>query len=152
MKRLTRDVLAALAIAAIAAVANTAAQTHGKTDMGWPYATGGVGLGQVAALDAERDKYSLKVVTAARRSGAYLSDVTVRVRNDAGKIVFDRGLDGPYLLIDLPRGRFTVEATFKGEKHEKVTTVHAGDRHEMFFYFDVIAEVLPDPKGAPVSK
>ncbi len=153
MHRITPKSLFAVAAAALALAATGAvALTRGATDQGWPFISGGIGQGEIASLDAERSRYSLKVVTAARVTGAFLAEVSVRVKNAEGRAVFERKLDGPVLLIDLPLGRFTVEASFRGEQHEKVTTIHAGDRHEMFFYFDVAADVLPDPKSAPVRK
>ncbi|MDE2300189.1 MAG: hypothetical protein KGK18_18730, partial [Burkholderiales bacterium] len=107
----------------------------------------GVGSDELRALHAQREQYSLWVVTAARPSGAYLADVLVKVFDAKHEVVFDRRLAGPWLFIELPPGRYEVQATHKAETQTKVTTIHPGDHHQMLFYFDVAAQVLP-----PASK
>lgn len=146
-----------IAITGVAAAATVVAGaalaiTSGKTALGGPYASGGIGRGEVTTLDAQRDRYSLWVITAAKVSGAYLADVQLKIRDKDGKLVLDHKLAGPWLLVDLPLGRFEVEAAYRSETFRKATTIHAGDHHQMVFYFDVPAEVLPDPQGAPVLK
>ncbi len=139
MKRIALLIACAGALLALPAVA----ETTGQTALGGPFVSGGIGEGEIARLEAQRDKHSLWVITAARRSGAYLADVQVRITDAKKAVVFDRTLDGPWLLVDLPLGRYEVEASHKGERYSRPTTIHAGDHHQMIFYFDVAADVLP---------
>jgi len=126
--------------------------TSGKTGWGGSYMSGGIGQGEIARLDAQRDRHSLWVITAAKVSGAYLADVQVKIRDRSGKLVFDQKLDGPWLLVDLPQGRFEVEASFGGQTLRKTTSIGPGDRHQMVFYFDVAADTLPEAKDAGAPK
>lgn len=119
------------------------ALVEGRTAQGRPYVSGGVALGERDALDRQRAGHSLWVATAAKRSGAYLADVRVRIRDSAGATVLDTRLDGPWLLVTLGLGRYQVEASFGGHTQEKTTTIHAADHHEMLFYFDFDVEQLP---------
>ena len=67
------------------------------------------------------------VITAAKKSGAYLADVQVKVTDSQQRVVFEAPLDGPWLMIDLPLGRYVVEARLNGETQQRVTTIHPGD-------------------------
>lgn len=116
---------------------------EGKTAQGEPYVSGGVAFGESAALDKRRADFSLWVVTAAKKTGSYLAEAQVKITDASGKTVLDTKLDGPWLLVDLKLGRYTVEASFGNQTQRKTTTIHKGDHHEMMFYFDVEVETLP---------
>ena len=103
-----------------------------------------MGFEELQALHARRDDYSLWLVTAAKRSGAHLADVRVKISDREGRTVFEGLLDGPWLFIDLEVGRYTIEASFDDETQKKTTTIHPGDHHQVFFYFDVPDEVSPE--------
>lgn len=135
-------VLSVCALAAIAASVHAA--QSGNTKQGRPYVTGGVSIEELVALHGKRDTYSLWVVTAAKRSGAHLSDATVTITDANKNVMFDSRLAGPWLFLDLPLGRYEVAATFDGETQKHITTIHSGDLHQALFYFDVKAEVSPD--------
>ena len=83
------------------------------------------------------------MITAARHSGTCLADVRLKVSDAQHRIVFDQRLGGPWLFIDLPPGRYELEASHKGETQTRTTTVHLGDHHQALFYFNLPAEVLP---------
>lgn len=125
--------------------------TSDKTSLGAGYVSGGIGQGEITRLEAQRDKHSLWVITAAKVSGAYLADVQVRIRDSKGSLVLDHRLDGPWLLVDLPQGRFVVEASFGGETLRKTTRISPGVRRQIVFYFDVAVETLPDARDAAAS-
>lgn len=118
------------------------ALTEGRIATGGTYVSGGIALEERAALDARRSGFSLWVVTAAKNTGSYLADVRVKVVDEAGRTLLDTTLDGPWLLIDLKRGRYAVEVSFRGQTRRKTTTIHEGDHHEMLFYFDLEVETL----------
>jgi hypothetical protein len=120
------------------------ASQAGKTAEGWDYVSGGVSHEELVELHARRDNFSLWVVTAAMKSGAYLADVRITIHDKARKrVVFDQRIDGPWLFVALPLGAYDVEATLNGQSQRRTTTIHPGDHHQAFFYFDV-----PDQVGA----
>lgn len=120
------------------------AVTSGLTNQGRAHVSGGVSAEELVALHERREQFSLWLVTAAKRSGAHLADVQVRILDSERRVVFDAKLDGPWLFIDLANGRYSVEALFSGQTRRAQTTIHAGDHHQLFFYFDVADEVGPD--------
>lgn len=125
---------------AFAATAAPALQV-GQTPQGVNFVCGGVSHEELRLLHARREAYSLWVITAASKSGSYLADVLLTIRDGERRIVFNRRLDGPWLMIDLPLGRYQVEAALDGQAQERTTTIHQGDHHQLFFYFDTHDEV-----------
>lgn len=136
--------IAGLSVACAAANAVTAGSTAG----GHPYVSGGVGDTEQRRLIADSHQYSLWMITAARGSGAYLADAHLRVADTRGRTVFDGPLDGPFLMIDLPRGRYTVEATWGDQTVRRTVSIGRDDHDRMVLYFNVPgADVLQAPTG-----
>lgn len=105
--------------------------------------SGGVSLEERSALEARREAYNLWVITAARKSGAYMAQVRVKVSDAQQRVVFDGELEGPWLFIDLPLGRYLIEARMGDQVQHRSSTIHPGDHHQAVFYFDVDADVAP---------
>jgi len=133
------------ALVALAVAPGASALTHGQSPTGWAFVDGGIGQTETDDMQAERTRYSLWVSTAGKTSGAFLADVEVIITDDKGERVFERKLEGPWLMIDLPLGRYEVQARNGQEVQRRVTTIHPADHHQIVFHFDVEAEVLPKP-------
>jgi hypothetical protein len=146
-KRIPRMARSALLLAWAACAAAAWSMQSGYTPQGLAFASGGVSDEELVALHAKRDTYSLWVVTAALTSGAHLADVSIKIRDANQRTVFSGQLDGPWLFIDLPLGRYEVEAALAGQLQKRATTIHRGDHHQMFFYFNTGDEVAPAPRG-----
>lgn len=126
--------LVAAALLAPLAVAH-AAITEGTAADGRRYVTGGIGSEEVAALQGQAAGYSLQLITAAR-GGAYLADAHVRIVGPGNNVVLDTTIGGPWLLIDLPGGRYTVRATHSGRTVERGLTITAGKPQRVVLHFD----------------
>jgi hypothetical protein len=75
------------------------------------YVNGGFGLEERAAMPRD---YPLKLVFATEK-GHLLSLVNVAIIDKSGKKVFELAAnDGPWLLVDLKPGRYSLEATHNG--------------------------------------
>lgn len=108
------------------------------------YVSGGIGEDEIAQLSEERARHSLWLITAAKGSGAYLSDAIVRITDSRGRRVFDRSLAGPWLLVDLLPGKYAVDVMYDGIAQNRTVVVRSGAApRQLVFYFDVPAEVLP---------
>jgi hypothetical protein len=139
--RVLPTALLALLLAALPAAE---ASRAGTTPQGCQYVTGGVSHSELLDLHARRDDYDLWVTTAAMKSGAYLADVRVIIRDAANRPMFDQRLDGPWLFIELPQGRYDVEAMLNGESYRRTTTIRKGEHHQVFFYFKTGDDVSPE--------
>lgn len=138
-----------LAVFSLGLAGSAQAVQEGKTAQGHAYVSGGVSESEQVYLHARRDAFSLWVVTAAKKTGAFLVDVRIRITDAQQRVVFDAPLDGPWLLIDLPLGRYEIEARLNGVSQRTATTIHPGDHHQAFFYFPVDADVSPE-RGQPL--
>jgi len=127
----------ALGLLGLAVTSVALSVTRGTSAQGRPWVSGGVGIEEVRALEARRADYSLWLVTAVKRSGAYLADVRIKITDADRRAVFEGVLDGPWLYVDLMPGRYTVEASFNGETQKTPTTIHSGDHRQVAFYFDL---------------
>lgn len=76
---------------------------------GISYIGGGVGVAERAALEQWAKDYTLRIEMA-RKSGEYLGDMQVRVFNAMGETVLEAPSDGPLFYVQLPDGRYAVEA------------------------------------------
>lgn len=143
----TRLALRLLAFATAAATTcSAAALTRGTTANGSPFVEGGIGADETAALEAQREQYSLWLITAVRVSGAYLADVQLRIADERGRMVLERQMGGPWLLVNLPLGRYELQASYRGQVLRRTTTIHAGDHHQVIFHFSVEGEMQPPPQ------
>jgi hypothetical protein len=138
---LSAIVLATLALSALPAEAQP---SRGRTSDGIAFAAGGISVSEQQDLERHKDRFSLWVTTSARKSGAYLADVQVKISDSAGKVLFNAPLPGPWLFIDLPPGRYAIEATHRGKPQTRSMQIRAGDRHQMVLYFDDSAQVSPE--------
>lgn len=95
------------------------------------YLTGGIGEDERADIEADRGQYSLHI-SSARADGAFVENTRVRITNDKGEVVLDVGA-GPLLYVDLPPGKYTLEAAHQGQnktqKIELSAKRPAGDVH-----------------------
>lgn len=80
---------------------------------GIKYLNGGFGIEERDSMPTD---FPLKIVFATDR-GHYLSGVDVTILNSSGNTVFElRADDGPWLLVDLKAGRYSLEAVHNGHK------------------------------------
>ncbi len=86
--------------------------------------SGGVGIEEREALDAERDRYNLRLAFA-EKSGSYLADVAVRLSAADGREIYSGNTDGPWLFARLKPGKYRLEADVEGHKQVRNLTVGA---------------------------
>lgn len=139
---------AGLAMASVASV-STVAMAAGMS----PYAavSGGVSTDEFSALNQRAQDYQLKLVLAAKGSGAYLADVDVTVRAlPSREVVLEHRAEGPLLLASLPPGRYELTAAYADvlpgtpSKVTRQFTVHGSGLNQMVLYFDTGDKVSTD--------
>lgn len=79
---------------------------------GFSYVSGGIGEDETDQLSAMSKDFSVKLVFASSNRGEWLADVQVRI--EGGGKVFSTTSQGPWLLLKLPAGRYSIEATYNG--------------------------------------
>jgi hypothetical protein len=90
------------------------------------YLCGGVGEAEEAFMKKKAGEYDL-MLTFATRSGAYLANVDVDIRDARGNTVLQTNCGAPILLVDLPRsGNYRVRAETAGYEMNQAVKVAAG--------------------------
>lgn len=126
----------------------------GTTEQDRPFIMGGVSIEEAYSLEAVRDKYRLWLVTADQTSGAWLAGVSTTIRDSNGNEVLQTTLEGPYLLVDLAPGRYTIETEVNGQRKSESVQIGRQGTRQVIAYFDT--EVtrspdMPDRQIAPVG-
>ena len=102
---------------------------------GVPYVSGGIGADESAALKAQFPKYAIALTFAKVQEGknVFLASVPVKILDASGSTVLDVTTDGPYLLVDVPPGKYEVVATYEGKEQRAAVQVAAGKTSERAF-------------------
>lgn len=83
---------------------------------------GGVGEDEVRWFKAQSPRYPLQVVISGRGGEYGVADMLRVLRGD--EVVASVPDAGPWVMLDLPPGRYTVEATFDGRSERRSVQVH----------------------------
>lgn len=125
------------AVVLISSVSSAAFALTTNTANGITYLTGGVTLDERQEMAEQRNKFSLLLKLAAK-SGRYLGDASVVVTNGKGATVFESTTDGPWLLVNLPAGSYTLKATSGGVSQSQKISIGKNARRELTMYWNVI--------------
>ncbi|VTU13002.1 hypothetical protein SRS16CHR_00241 [Variovorax sp. SRS16] len=121
----------AVACACIAAPWAAQAQPAGMPAMrsqgAVQYVCGGIGSDESTAMRAAMKDHPLALLFA-RAGGEYLANVDVTVQDAKGGTALSMRASGPVCLIDLPAGRYTVQATSEGTTKSEAVTVGSGPK------------------------
>lgn len=122
---------ACVALAAVAACATARAEDAKVLPWDEPTKVGGyelacTGVGDEARNDPRWPAYALRLEFA-NRNAEYLSDVDVTLSDELGNALFTVRCPSPWLLANVPPGKYTVTGTFKDiTKTEKVKAPKSG--------------------------
>lgn len=130
--------VAAAAAAVLAGGMPLAAQAQGATlpqtmqqgDV--TYVSGGIDSDSSGAFKREMSHWPLSIEMAAKGDGAneYIADVDIKITSASGNTVLDTRARGPFMLVKLPPGKYTVNATYNGKPMSHSVSVpasgHAG--------------------------
>jgi hypothetical protein len=88
------------------------------------FVSGGVGADESHALERARSQWPLGLNFTGSGSD-YLADVQVRIVDSHNVDVLNTTSQGPYMLVRLRPGQYTVHASYKGNEQSKAVTVPA---------------------------
>jgi hypothetical protein len=101
------------------------------------YLSGGIGLDESSAMKSVEKQWPLSMEFAENHGGHadYVAGVDVVVRDASGRTALQATTDGPFMLAQLPPGRYTIEASLDGNtKRESVTIKGGAPAHATFVW------------------
>lgn len=106
-----------------------------KGDIAW--VSGGIGEAQAKAFEHAATRYplSLEFIVKPEAKGAraeFTAAVPVTVTDKHGKALLSATSQGPFMLLELPHGRYTVIAERHGRKIERHVVVGQGHHRIVF--------------------
>lgn len=142
MRAVLRDLGVAFASVLGAAISVNAAQVNNlppeRVTGVASYLSGGVSDGEAQRFQAAFKQYPL-VVELYEHSGMrdeYTADAQVRITDRKGVTVLEQRADGPFMLVRLPAGDYTVSASLHGQSlpAHKVHVTDSGHAHSVFVF------------------
>lgn len=100
------------------------------------YVSGGVGQDESKALEHVRSHWPLSLQFTGPSSD-FLADVNVRIVDGHDKEVLRADSQGPFMLVKLSPGRYTVHATYKNRDQTKTVNVASKGSTQAAFYWNV---------------
>jgi hypothetical protein len=91
------------------------------------FTCGGIGSDESTAMRAAIKDHPLALLFA-RASGEYLANVDVTIKSGGGNTALAMRATGPVCLVDLPAGRYTVEANSEGVTKTHTVTLGRGSQ------------------------
>jgi hypothetical protein len=128
-----------IVVAAFATAAHAAEGTlpPERTQGSVTYISGGIGKDESDAMKDAASRYSLSVEMSAPAGprAEYVADAKIDIRDSRGATVLSTTSDGPFLLANLPPGRYTVSAAKNGKSQQRDIVVGSGARQSVKFSF-----------------
>ena len=114
--------LASISVPSMATMVTMPAEQH-QGAVG--YITGGIGEREAKLFEQQMSKHSLAIelLEHAGKAEEFTADAKVKIADTHGHTVLDAKAGGPFMLVDLPPGRYSVVATLKHDTLKKSAVV-----------------------------
>lgn len=101
------------------------------------YISGGIGDDEAQAMKAAAADYplTLELATAGPARDPYIADAKVQIRDRQGNPVLNTTTEGPFLLVRLPSGMYTVDVEWNGAQKQRTVQVAANGRQHIVLEF-----------------
>lgn len=119
--------LASTSVSALAtAVSMPAEQYQGSVG----FVTGGIGQREAKLFEQDMAQHPLAIelLEHAGKREEFTANARVRITDMHGHTVLDTKAGGPFMLVDLPSGRYSIVATLKNDTLKKSAVVIARDK------------------------
>lgn len=99
------------------------------------YLSGGVGQAEAGAIKHVANYYPLELefLRKATPKDEYLAGVKVRIKDQRERMVLNVTSDGPFLLVKLPAGKYTVSAESNGKIEHRMIEIAAKEHRRVLF-------------------
>jgi hypothetical protein len=99
------------------------------------YTSGGIGSDEAKAFQQAAPRYPLEMefVVHAQPRDVYTSDVQVQIADAKGNTILDTVSEGPFMLAQLPGGRYVISVTDKGKTVVRDVDITPGQHRRVVF-------------------
>lgn len=136
-----------LVVMPIATFAEDMMQMHTPEMMGEvSYVSGGIGESELEMMQGRAKDYSLEFVFVQKlkQKEEYLADVNVKIQDANHNVVLETVTEGPYLFLNLPKGRYSVSAEYNGEVKLKNVVVNTKKHQKVVFWWPTVEHTEPE--------
>lgn len=104
---------------------------------GIPYITGGVGEGETQAIlsEAKQWRLLLEMSQIENGRGVWIFGAMINILNDKNQTIFNAQADGPYMLVNLEAGAYTIQASFNGVQQSKAIGIKADTSQKISLFW-----------------
>lgn len=67
--------------------------------------------------------------------GVWIFGAQIKITNDQKKVIFDAISEGPYILINLEPGTYSIEATYQGVVQKQSVAVKVGQNQKLSIFW-----------------
>ena len=96
-----------------------------QRSLGVSYITGGVGEEESTAILAEAKQWPLLLELSQLENGrgVWIFGAMINILNDKSQTIFNAQADGPYMLVNLEAGAYTIQASFNGVQQTRSVAI-----------------------------
>ena len=104
---------------------------------GISYISGGVGEEEAVAILAEAKQWPvlLELSQIENGRGVWIFGANIKVSNAKKQVVFNALADGPYMLINLEPGDYTIEASYQGVSQKRALSIKANTSQKISLFW-----------------
>jgi hypothetical protein len=106
------------------------------------YLTGGIGSSEAESMREAAKDYTLEIVFVQKLKGLeeFISDVRVQIQDAQKNTVLDVTTEGPFLLVNLPNGRYEITAEFNSDTKQQKVNVGAKKHQKIVFWWPILEQ------------
>lgn len=109
-----------------------------KTQGSVTFITGGIGSDESGAMFAVAKKWPLFIEMSeidGSGRGVWIAGIDVRVLNAKQQNILETVSDGPLMLLNIPAGQYTVEASYQGKLLKRSVILKEGDSQKLTLFW-----------------
>ena len=106
------------------------------------YLTGGIGSSEADSMREAAKDYVLEIVFVQKlkQLEEFISDVKVQIQDAQKNTVLDVITEGPFLLVNLPNGKYTITAEFNSDTKKQKVNVGTKKHQKIVFWWPILEQ------------
>ena len=110
------------------------------------YLTGGIGSSEAESMREAAKDYAIEIVFVQKlkQLEEFISDVKVQIQDAQKNTVLDVITEGPFLLVNLPNGKYIITAEFNSDTKLQKVNVGAKKHQKVVFWWPILEQREPD--------